>query len=161
MLRRPAALPELIDLFRLYKNETGELAGDAIAAYGPEGFEILLELVADPSITGYHHTYLVDDAKPAGDDPVKRARLAELLRLLFTRVVGEVKETLAHEREQRVAQNQEKVENAASVEATQPGGGDELDAIREMESSNVMHPPRHLPFSHVIYAISRTPWRVT
>ena len=108
MLRPPSALPDLIELARFYKNETGQVAGDAIATYGPEGFDTLLELIGDPSITGYHRTYFIDSAKiAAGDDPVKRARLAELLRQVFTRVVGEVKERLALERQLLDSENEE------------------------------------------------------
>jgi hypothetical protein len=100
MMRPPSALPDLIDLARFYKNGTGRVAADAIATYGPEGFDTLLELIGDPSITGYHRTYFIDAAKhAAGDDPIKRARLAEILRPIFTKVVGKVKETLALERE--------------------------------------------------------------
>ena len=40
MLRPPSALPDLIDLARFYKDETGQVAGDAIAAYGPEGLTL-------------------------------------------------------------------------------------------------------------------------
>jgi hypothetical protein len=108
MLRPPSALPDLIDLARFYKSETGRVAADAIATYGPAGFDTLLELIGDPSITGYHRTYFIDAAKhAAGDDPIQRARLAELLRQVFTRVVGELKETLALERELLNAENEE------------------------------------------------------
>ena len=108
MLRPPPALPDLIELARFYKNETGQVAGDAIATYGPEGFDTLLELIGDPSITGYHQSYFIDSAKiAAGDDPVKRARLAEILRQVFTRVVGELKETLALERQLLNSENEE------------------------------------------------------
>ena len=108
MLRPPPALPDLIELARFYKNETGQVAGDAIATYGPEGLDTLLELIGDPSITGYHQSNFIDSAKiAAGDDPVKRARLAELLRQVFTRVVGELKETLALERQLLNSENEE------------------------------------------------------
>ena len=108
MLRPPSALPDLIAAARFYKNETGQVAADAIATYGSEGFDTLLELIGDPSITGYHRTYFIDAAKhAAGDDPIKRARLAELLRQVFTRVVGELKETLALERQLLNSENEE------------------------------------------------------
>ena len=99
MLRPPSALPDLIAAARFYKSESGRVVADAIATYGPESFDTLLELIGDPSITGYHRTYFIDSAKiVAGEEPVLRARLAELLRQVFTRVVGEVKERLALER---------------------------------------------------------------
>ena len=149
MLRPPPALPDLIELARFYKNETGQVAGDAIATYGPEGFDTLLELIGDPSITGYHQSYFIDSAKiAAGDDPVKRARLAEILRQVFTRVVGELKETLALERQLLNSENEEEddaelaeilgktVEDSATEEATQPGDDEELEAIRRMDADN-------------------------
>ena len=112
MLRPLSALPDLIDLARFYKNETGQVAADAIATYGPEGFDTLLELIGDPSITGYHRSYFISSAEiAAGDDPVKRARLAEILRQVFTRVVGELKETLALERQLLNSENEEEDED--------------------------------------------------
>ena len=149
MLRPPWALPDLIAAARFYKNETGQVAGDAIATYGPEGFDTLLELIGDPSITGYHQSYFIDSAKiAAGDDPVKRARLAEILRQVFTRVVGELKETLALERQLLNSENEEEddaelaeilgktVEDPATEETTQPGDDEELEAIRQMDADN-------------------------
>ncbi|MGC1719089.1 MAG: SEC-C domain-containing protein [Isosphaeraceae bacterium] len=149
MLRPPSALPDLIELARFYKNETGQVAGDAIATYGPEGFDTLLELIGDPSITGYHRTYFIDSAKiVAGEEPVLRARLAELLRQVFTRVAGEVKERVARQRAHLVSENEERddaelaeilgktVEDPATEEATQPGDDEELEAIRRMDADN-------------------------
>ena len=116
MLRPPSALPDLIELARFYKNETGQVAADAIATYGPEGFDTLLELIGDPSITGYHRTYFIDSAKiVAGEEPVLRARLADLLRQVFTRVVGEVKETLALERQLLDSENEEEDDEDESI----------------------------------------------
>ena len=149
MLRPPSALPDLIELARFYKNETGQVAGDAIATYGPEGFDTLLELIGDPSITGYHRTYFIDSAKiVAGEEPVLRARLAELLRQVFTRVAGEVKERVARQRAHLGSENEEHddaelaeilgktVEDPATEEATQPGDDEELEAIRRMDADN-------------------------
>ena len=148
MMRPPSALPDFIAAARFYK-ETGKVAADAIARYGPEGFDTLLELIGDPSITGYHQSYFIDSAKiAAGDDPVKRARLAEILRQVFTRVVGELKETLALERQLLNSENEEEddaelaeilgktVEDPATEEATQPGDDEELEAIRQMDADN-------------------------
>ena len=124
MLRPPSALPDLIELARFYKNETGQVAGDAIATYGPEGFDTLLELIGDPSITGYHRSYFIDSAKiAAGDDPVKRARLAEILRQVFTRVVGELKETLALEQATPELRERGRGRRGARGNLGQNGGG--------------------------------------
>src|SRR5271166_102817 len=59
MLRPPSALPDLIHLARFYKSESGRVVADAIATYGPESFDALLELIGDPSITGYHRPTLM------------------------------------------------------------------------------------------------------
>ncbi len=158
MLRPPSALPDLIELARFYRNETGSVAGDAIATYGPEGFDALLELIGDASLTGYHRTSIVDDAKvAAGDDPVKRVRLAEILRPIFTRVVGEVKEDLAIRRELRNFRKEDDeedrgkpsgnaVQDPRTKEASQPGDDEQLEAIRRMDAENEVHPTEALAF---------------
>jgi hypothetical protein len=147
MLRPPSALPDLIDLARFYKGTTSTLIADAIAAYGPEGFDALLELIGDPSITGFHRTHIIDAAKhAAGDDPVKRGRLAERLRQLFTSVVSEVKETRALERKLRHSENGNEagVEDSGSEESSQPGDADKIEAIRQMDAENQIYPTEAL-----------------
>jgi len=155
MLRPPSALPDLIAAARFYKSGIGRVVADAIATYGSESFDTLLELIGDPSITGFHRTYFIDAAKRvAGDDLVKRARLAEILRPIFTKVVGKLKEKLAFWRAHRQPQNDvdeddhegdggelveplgKSVTDIATGEATQPGGDDEPEAIRQMEAEN-------------------------
>jgi|GEM_PF-1449578 len=108
MLRPPSALPDLIDVARFYKSETGDVVANAIAKYGLEGFDALLELIRDPSIAGHQRAYFIDAAKrAAGSDPVLRARIAEVLRQVFTRVVGEVRESQALEQELLDAEDEE------------------------------------------------------
>jgi hypothetical protein len=100
MLRPPSVLPDLINVARFYKGETTDVLANAIAQYGLEGFDALLELIGDPSIAGNHRNFFIDAVKrTAGDDPVLRARLAAVLRQVFTRVAGEVKEFQALEQE--------------------------------------------------------------
>jgi hypothetical protein len=95
-LKPPSALPELAAVAREYLNETSQEAGDALARYGAEGFEALLGLIQDPAVAGYQRTFLVESAKQAaGDDPVRRARLAEVLRDLFVRTVEQAREANA------------------------------------------------------------------
>ena len=53
MQRPPSALPDLIAAARFYEGDSGEFMADVIAAYGSEGFDALLNLIIDPSITGY------------------------------------------------------------------------------------------------------------
>ena len=147
MLRPPSALPDLIDLARFYKGTTSTLIADAIAAYGPVGFAALLELIGDPSITGFHRTHFIDAAKlAAGNDPVKRGRLAERLRQVFTSVVSEVKETRALERKLRHSENDNEagVEDSGSEEASQPGDADKIELIRQMDAENQIYPTEAL-----------------
>ncbi len=149
MLRPLSALPDLIAAARFYKSESGRVVADAIATYGPESFDALLELIGDPSITGYHRTHFIDSAKiAAGDDPVKRTRLAELLRQVLTRVVGEVKERVARQRAHRDSENEEHddeelaqpsgkaVEDPGITAATQPGDDSELKTIHQTDADN-------------------------
>jgi SEC-C motif len=147
MLRPPSALPDLIAAARFYKNETGQVAGDAIATNGPEGFDTLLELIGDPSITGYHQSNLIDSAKiAAGDDPVKRARLAELLRQVFARVVGELKETLALERQLLNSHNDDEDDVAFHGEPIDEIDEDDHETVGEMDAENEIHPTEALAF---------------
>ena len=94
-IRPPRAIPALVDVIRRFKSETGDAAGDAIARYGAEGFEALLELIRDPSIVGYLRLHLITDARQAAsEDPGKLSRLAELLRQLFAEIVPVAREYL-------------------------------------------------------------------
>ena len=150
MQRPPSALPDLIAAARFYEGDSGEFLADVIAAYGSEGFDALLNLIIDPSITGFHRTDFITAAKhAAGDDPVRRTRLAEHVRQVFERVVGEVKESLALRRELRESGKQKsesEAEYPATVETTQPGSSDVIDEIRQMGIQNEIHPTGALAF---------------
>ena len=103
MLRPPAALPPLIELARDRTVDLAEEAGDALASYGQQGLEALIDLIRDPCIIGYQRATLIDCAKNAvGDDFLMRSLLAGTLRLVFAQVA-------AHALEQRVEENQLKI----------------------------------------------------
>ena len=63
MLRPPAALPPLIEIARDRTVDLAEEAGDALASYGQQGLEALLDLIRDPCIIGSQRATLIDCAK--------------------------------------------------------------------------------------------------
>jgi hypothetical protein len=92
-LRPPAAIPELVSIVRRYINKVEEEAAEALAKFGDTGFETLLELCRDPSIHGYRRVDVAWAAMTAaGDDPVKRARLAEVLRSILEQLMASARE---------------------------------------------------------------------
>jgi hypothetical protein len=91
VLRPASALPPLCAAARFYKGDTVQRLADAIASFGPAALDDLIDLVRDPAVSGFQRSYLIHSAKQAaGNDPVKRARVAEVVRELFARVVGEI-----------------------------------------------------------------------
>ena len=149
MLRPLSALPDLIAAARFYQEETCEPLADAIAAYGPEGFEFLLQLIGDPSITGYHRADFTTAAKyAAGQDPIKRARLAEVLRSVFQQVAGQAKERQAADRRYRqyLDGDQLEVDIATSEQAPEPELQGELDPLGSMQAYYKVHPYEELAF---------------
>jgi hypothetical protein len=93
MIRPSEALPALVDVMRRYKNDTGESASEAITRFGEEGFNTLLELILDPTIVGYQRSQLITSARSAAwNDPVRTARLTEVLRHLFGELAAAARE---------------------------------------------------------------------
>jgi hypothetical protein len=135
-IRPTAAIPALAAVARFYKNETTEDAGTALAAFGQEGFENLLELIRDPKIVGYQRTRLIECAKAAaGDDAVRRARLGEALRELFARDVTRARE----ENERRSAHRQ-----TAPIEPHDTAAGE--DRAEGDDEYNATQPDEDLAF---------------
>jgi hypothetical protein len=92
MIRSSAALAALIEIARHNKEDACEEAGDALASYGQGGFVILLELIRDPTITGYHRASLIDCAKcAAGEDVAMRAQVAGVIREVFVEVAAQAR----------------------------------------------------------------------
>jgi SEC-C motif len=92
-LHPPDAIPELVSIIRRYINKVEEEAAEALARFGTPGFEALLDLCRDPSIHGYRRVDVAWAAKSAaGDDPVNRARLAEVLRSILEQLVATARE---------------------------------------------------------------------
>ena len=95
MLRPRAAIPELIEILKCYKNETAEAAADALVDFGTPGFDALVELCNDPSIEGYARNFVFEaSVYAAGDDRAQRSRLAEVLRPILEERIAQAREEL-------------------------------------------------------------------
>jgi SEC-C motif len=95
MLRPPAAIPALMDVVRGYTEDACEEAVYAFANFGDPGFDALLELCRDPSLGGYERNMVSEEAVyVAGDDPLRKSRLAEILRSLLEDRMAKAREEL-------------------------------------------------------------------
>jgi hypothetical protein len=92
-LHPPAVIPELVSIVRRYMNKLEAEAAEALTRFGTPGFDALLDLCRDPSIDGYRRVDVAWAAiTAAGDDPVKRARVAEQLRSILEQLVADARE---------------------------------------------------------------------
>ncbi len=81
MSRPAAAIPALVEVVKNYDEDNAEDAANALSEFGARGFDALVELCQDPSATGYVPYFCTTAAiAAAGDDPVRRSRIAEFLR---------------------------------------------------------------------------------
>ena len=86
----PRRSPRSSQSSRPIRDELGEEATQALACYGEDIFDTLLELVADPALRGYRRRNLTTAARrAAGDNPVLRARLADVLRPLLRDAIAQ------------------------------------------------------------------------
>lgn len=100
MIQPTSALPDLCAAARFYKNDTTESMGNALAAYGRPGLDALIELIRDPSVSGYQRESLIEAGfRAAGSDLELRARLAKAVREVFARVAEEARQAEAFENE--------------------------------------------------------------
>ncbi|HEX4072103.1 MAG TPA: hypothetical protein VHX68_13060, partial [Planctomycetaceae bacterium] len=53
VLRRPETIAELVEIFKEYDMQPSVEAAEALVDFGAAGFDTLVNLCADPSITGY------------------------------------------------------------------------------------------------------------
>jgi hypothetical protein len=80
-LRDPAALPDMLELFRRFDDEMLESVYSAVGALGPAAIEPALAVARDRTLGWYPRAMAVNAAiRAAGDDLVSRARIAEVLR---------------------------------------------------------------------------------
>jgi hypothetical protein len=92
-IHAPAAIPELIEVARSYRDtDVVSAAGAALASFGSVTLESLLELCRDPSFSGYRRASLIDAAiQAAGNDPESRARVAEVLRPMMSELMNRIR----------------------------------------------------------------------
>jgi hypothetical protein len=95
MLRPPAAIQELVAVARRCDEDIAQDAANALVAYGPAGCDALIELCAEPSVGGYSRALIADAAVGAALlDPVRRSRLAEVLRTHLEAGINNAREEL-------------------------------------------------------------------
>ena len=93
ILRRPAAIPELIEIIRRYGIETGELAAESFGSFGAVAFEPLFSVCRDQAVTGYARINAITAALgAAGDDQALRARLADVVRPILADVIERLRQ---------------------------------------------------------------------
>jgi hypothetical protein len=139
MLRPPTAIPDLVGIITRYDEETGEDACLALEEFGLTGFETLVELCQDPGITGDQRINVTQSAiAAAGDDPVRRSRLAEVLRILLAQLMEKARK----ERQEKEASGGEDLVEAGpkqevaerdEVGSETTAGGDDFDEELEDE----------------------------
>lgn len=87
-----SAIPDLAGIAKDYLTDTAQDAGDALAALGDEGYEVLLGVIRDPAVSGYKLTFLAQSAKDGtADRPDRKARLSEILRGRFEQFIEEAR----------------------------------------------------------------------
>jgi hypothetical protein len=95
MIRSPRAILELINIVKCYKNDIAQTAVDALVDCGAPGFDALIELCSDPSVSGYPRVFAIEGAGyAASDDPDRRSRLAEALRPILQELIAKAREEL-------------------------------------------------------------------
>jgi hypothetical protein len=102
-LHARSAIPVLCDLVRRYDNETLQYVSEALLAFGAEAVEPTLEAARDRSLSWYSLSTATNVARQAaGDDPVIRARVAEVFREILVDFLAR-KEELDGEDAEKVA----------------------------------------------------------
>jgi hypothetical protein len=95
VLRAPTAIPALVAVAKRYHEDTTEEVADALVRFGSPGLDALVELCGDPSITGYQRAIFSHAAtSAAGDDPLRRSRLAEVFRTMLEDRIAKAREEL-------------------------------------------------------------------
>jgi hypothetical protein len=127
LIGSPAAVPELVQVARSCRYEPSHRAAHALGRLGAAGFDALLELCRDPSITGDHRSAVVCGAGcAAGDDPALRARLSEVLRPILEALVARAREERT--RQDRRETDPDQQETLDDQESDELGAGAGEDA---------------------------------
>jgi hypothetical protein len=84
ILRPPSAIAHLVVAAKRCGEAVQQDVADALVCFDDPGFEALIELCQAPAVGGYTRSlYAAAAASAASDDPVRRSRLAEILRTLL------------------------------------------------------------------------------
>jgi hypothetical protein len=90
------AVPGLVQVIRIHKNEFAHHAAHQLAKLAQPGFDALIELCRDPAITGEHRLRVICGAKSgAAVDLSRRAQLAEVVGTMLEELVATAKEKRA------------------------------------------------------------------
>jgi hypothetical protein len=91
-LRPAAAIPALASIVKRYIDKPEEQATRTLGQFGAAGFEVLLDLFRDPSTEGHRRADIALAARlAAGADPALRARLADVLRPHFEKLIEQAR----------------------------------------------------------------------
>ncbi len=94
------AIPDLVDLFRRYDNETLQSASATLGLFGATAVDAMLPLVRDTSLDWYQRSEASTAAiLAASDDPELRERVAAALRDILATDVARASELVEDEQE--------------------------------------------------------------
>ena len=95
VLRRPDTIPELVEIVTEYPLDPSTDAANALVYFGSPGFEALINLCSNPSLTGYQRADALDAAaNAAGDDPARRSRVGEIVRPILDQAIAKARDEL-------------------------------------------------------------------
>ena len=134
VIRSPAAIPELIEVIKRYGGDSGQEAAEALGRFGAVAFEPVLEACRNPEITGNSRTHACNAAiYTAGDDPSRRARVADVLRPMLADAIDRFR--LALRAQQAAARNEPEDETPEDEYEEEQGASSEAD--RESDSDPI------------------------
>ena len=128
VIRSPASIPELIEVIKRYGGDSGQEAAEALGRFGAIAFEPVLEVCRNPEVTGQSRIHACCAAVyTAGDDPSRRARLADVLRPMLADAIDRFR--LASRA--RAAGERSEVDQESDPNPIEAGSADVREAERE------------------------------
>jgi len=96
ILRPPAAIAELVAVIQQHPEDVLPDAAYGLSKFGAPGFDALLDLCRDPSVTAVERSEMYGAAREAaGDDPVLKSRLADFMRTSLQERIAQAREERA------------------------------------------------------------------